>query len=115
MMNTQSMSHKITRILLGAVFFVVLIFSIYLPSEVTWNVLLFALFKAAVAVIFTWLFFLILSDTLLKSIIASVEHMQEKRKEGGLLYHFIKPADNEIIPKPELKKSKKSKKKKMKS
>ena len=63
------------------------------------------------AVILAWLFFLILSDTLIKSIMASVGDMQKKREEGGLLYHFIKPADNEIVPKPPKEKPKKSKKK----
>jgi len=90
------------------VLFAVLGFSLYLADNVTWEYLIITIFKALVAVLFAWLFFLMLSDSIIKSIMSSVDDLQEERKMGGLLYHFIKPADNELIPKT--KKSKKTKK-----
>ena len=96
-MNPQAISRNITRVLLYGIFLTVTSFSVYLADDVTWKVLLFALFKGILAVIFSWLFLLILSDAIVKSIISSVADSQHRRKEGGLLYHFIKPADNEGI------------------
>jgi hypothetical protein len=97
-MHSKIMSHKITHTLLGAVFFLVSTLSLYLSTELTWEALLFALFKGIIAIVFAWLFFLILSDTILKSIMTTMSGMSDMRKEGGLIYHLIKPAENEIIP-----------------
>ena len=110
-MFAQKMTKEITKTLLKWVFLVVLGFSLYLSDDVTWPNLIASLLKALIAVIFAWLFFLMLTDSIIKSIMASVEDLQEERKKGGLLYHFIKPADNEILPKDkESKKRKKTKK-----
>ena len=114
-MFSQKMSQEVTRVLLHLVFFSVLGFSLYLADNVTWAYLLVAILKALMAVLFAWLFFLMLTDSIIKSIMSTVEDLQEDRKKGGLLFHFIKPADNELIPKKtkekKAKKPKKAKKK----
>ncbi len=109
-MSPEKISRELTRTLLYMVFFTVLGFSLFLAPHISWDQILIAIFKALISVVFAWFFFLMIADSLVKSISATVADLQEERKKGGLLYHFIKPADNEVIFEP--KKSKKSKKSK---
>ncbi len=95
-MQTQKISKSITKVVLLLLFFLVFFMSI-LFSE-TWNFesLLVALVKGCIASALGWIFFIILSDTLVKSIVASALESKATREEGGFLYHFIEPSENEI-------------------
>ena len=98
-MNTSTIAKALTKALLGTLFLFVLLLSLFLSPQITWAVLTFSLFKAALATSLGWLFFLILSDALVKSIASSAKHAKAKRFDGGMLYHFLKPDENEIIDK----------------
>ena len=57
---------------------------------------MFALGTSALTFLFGWIFILILCDALVKSIASSAHEANATRKEGGFLYHFIKPDRNEV-------------------
>ena len=109
-LQSKVISKVITKILLQVVFLMVFGFSLYLSNDLSWENFVFSLFKGIIAVIFSWLFFLILSDTIVKSLMLSVSELQEKRKDGGLIYHFIRPAENEVREKKSRVRTEKSKK-----
>ncbi|MBF0431604.1 MAG: hypothetical protein HQK83_10015 [Fibrobacteria bacterium] len=109
-MDAQNITRNLSKIIIHSIVLTVIGFSLYLTDEISLNAIIFILFKGLIAYIFFWIIFLILTDSLVKSMMISVADLQEKRKDGGLLYHLIKPADNEIIVK-EIKKMRKKKKK----
>jgi hypothetical protein len=109
-MNTLSLAKTITRTLVPALFLSVLGFSLLLAPEITWAQIGFAFAKGALAAIFGGIFLLILSDTMVKSIASSVTEARASRKDGGFLFHFIKPEPGEILddePEPPKKAKKK--------
>jgi hypothetical protein len=106
--DSHEIARMITRVLLNAVFFIVVGFSLFLADDITWGALMFAITKGVMALFFSWLFFLILSDTIVKSIISNVAQKHELRREGGLIYHFVDPLENEVIQGKELESRKKS-------
>lgn len=108
-MEPQKICQHIIKSLLPVIFLLVTFFSLYLGAGLTWDTLVFAVFKGIMATIFAWLFYLIVLDAIVKSIMASFSGMSEKRREGGLIYHFIKAADNEILEKSRGKKPAKKK------
>ena len=96
-MNTLSLAKAITRTLVPALFLSVFAFSLLLAPEINWSQIGFAFAKGALAAIFGGIFLLILSDTMVKSIASSVAEAKASRKEGGFVYHFIKPEPGEIL------------------
>jgi uncharacterized membrane protein len=99
MTEPHKICQNIIKFLLPVIFLTVTFFSLYLAPALTWNAMVFAAFKGIIATFFAWLFYLIVLDAIIKSIMSSFSGMSEKRREGGLIYHFIKAADNEIIEK----------------
>ena len=109
-MDTLSIAKTITRAILATLVFAVIGFSLLLAPEINSTQIIFALGKGFLTFVFGWIFILILSDTLVKSIAASAMEAQVSRKEGGMLYHFIKPEPGEVVegksPKPTVESSK---------
>jgi hypothetical protein len=90
----------ITRYLSGLVALSIFSFSLLMSPEIDGGVMAFSFLKACAALAFSWLFFLIIADTLVRSIaISAVEH-EARRKDGGLLYHFLRADPGEILNKP---------------
>ena len=96
-MNTEKITSSITHALLVIVFFTVVGFSLFLAEELSWTHLAVAFIKGCIAVGLAWIFFYILLDALVKSVITSALASQAKRFNGGLLFHFIKPEAQEIF------------------
>ena len=95
-MNTPPLTKAITRAVLVALFLAVVGFSLLLAPEITGTVVVFSLLKGLLTVLFGWIFVMILSDTLVKSIVFSALEANASRKDGGILYHFLKPDRGEL-------------------
>lgn len=95
-MNTVSIAKAITKAVLVMLFLAVVGFSLLLAPEVTWSHIGFALLKGALTVLFGAVFLLILTDTMVKSIAASAIESRASRREGGFIYHFLKPDPGEL-------------------
>lgn len=95
-MNSLSIAKAITRAVLMTLFLAVVGFSLLLAPEITWPHIAFALLKGALTVLFGAVFLLILTDTMVKSIAASAIEARASRREGGFLYHFLKPDPDEL-------------------
>jgi hypothetical protein len=95
-MNSLSIAKAITRAVLAMLFLAVVGFSLLLAPEITWPHIGFALLKGALTVLFGAVFLLILTDTMVKSIAASAIEARASRREGGFLYHFLKPDPDEL-------------------
>jgi hypothetical protein len=94
--NVQQLVKAMTRSALSALVFLVFLFSILAVPELTWENLLHAGLKALLAGILGQIFLLIIFDTVVRSIVASAVEAKAKRREGGLLFHFLKPDPDEI-------------------
>jgi hypothetical protein len=94
--NISQLVKTITRSALGAVVFLVFLLSVLAATEVTWSTMLFAALKAFLAGVLGQVFLLIIFDTVVRSIVASANEAQAKRRDGGLLFHFLKPDPDEI-------------------
>ena len=55
--------------------------------------------KAIVGFIIFWLFGIIISDTVIKAIITSIEDTSAQKWEGGVVSHFIPSSKDEIFEK----------------
>ena len=95
-MNTLPIAKAITRTVLTLLFLTVTGFSFLLAEEITWPLIAFSLLKGFLAVVFGWIFVLILTDTMVKSIVYSAVEARASRREGGFLYHFLRPDPGEI-------------------
>jgi hypothetical protein len=94
--NVQQLVKVMTRSALSALVFLVFLFSILTVPEVTWENMLHAGLKALLAGILGQVFLLIIFDTVVRSIVASAVEAKAQRREGGLLFHFLKPDPDEI-------------------
>lgn len=95
-MNSMSIAKAVTRAVLVTLFLAVVGFSLLLAPEITWEHIGFALLKGALTVLFGAVFLLILTDTMVKSIAASALEAHASRREGGFIYHFLKPDKDEL-------------------
>jgi hypothetical protein len=96
-MDAQSIAKAITRAILVTLVLAVVGFSLLFAPEINANEVIFAIGKGFLTLLFGWIFILILSDTMVKSIAASAIEANASRKDGGMLYHFLKPEKNEIL------------------
>lgn len=95
-MDSMSMAKSITRTVLAALVLAVVGFSLLLAPEINARQIAFALGKGLLTMIFGWIFILILTDTIVRSIASSALEARASRREGGILFHFLKPEPNEI-------------------
>lgn len=94
--NVQQLVKTLTRSALSALVFLVFLLSVLTASEVSWESMLHAALKALFAGILGQIFFLIIFDTVVRSIVSSAIEANAKRREGGLLFHFLKPDPDEL-------------------
>lgn len=95
-MNILSIAKAITRASLVLLFLAVVGFSLLLAPEITWPLIGFALLKGGLTVLFGAVFLLILTDTMVRSIASSAMEAHASRREGGFIYHFLKPDPGEL-------------------
>lgn len=98
-MDALSIAKSITRAILVTLVLAVIGFSLLLAPEINASQILFALGKGFLTLVFGYIFILILSDTMVKSIASSAMEARATRKDGGMLYHFLKPDPGEILEK----------------
>lgn len=96
-MDALSIAKAITRAILGALVLAVIGFSLLFAPQIDGTQLAFALGKGLLTYLFGEIFILILSDTLVKSIASSALEAQATRKDGGMLYHFLRPDPGELL------------------
>ena len=104
-MDALSIAKSITRAILVTLVLAVIGFSLLFAPEINASQIMFAIGKGFLTLVFGSIFILILTDTMVKSIASSAIESQATRKDGGMLYHFLKPDPGEIIE--EVKSSKK--------
>lgn len=95
-MDALSIAKTITRAVLVTLVLAVISFSLLLAPQLDAAHILFALGKGLLTFLFGWIFILILSDTMVKSIASSALESRASRKDGGFIYHFLKPEPGEI-------------------
>lgn len=95
-MDTLSIAKAITRAILVTLVLAVVGFSLLFAPRIDANQIMFALGKGILTFLFGWIFILILSDTMVKSIAASAMEAKATRKDGGFIYHFLKPDRDEV-------------------
>ncbi|MDB5048714.1 MAG: hypothetical protein JWO30_1785, partial [Fibrobacteres bacterium] len=79
-MDALSIAKAITRAILVTLVFAVIGFSLLFAPEITAAQILFAVGKGFLTLIFGWIFILILSDTMVKSIASSALESRATRK-----------------------------------
>jgi hypothetical protein len=99
-MDALSIAKAITRAVLVTLVLAVFGFSLLLAPEINGEAVTFALIKSILTLVFGWIFILILSDTIVRSIASSAMEARASRRDGGFIYHFIKPENNEIKDEP---------------
>jgi hypothetical protein len=96
-MDSLSIAKAITKAVLMTLVLAVVGFSLLLAPEINATQVAFALGKGFLTFLFGWIFFLILTDAMVRSIASSALEAQASRKDGGMLYHFIKPEPGEVV------------------
>ena len=96
-MDALSIAKTITRAVLITLVLAVIGFSLLLAPQLDAAHIVFALGKGLLTFLFGWIFILILSDTLVKSIASSAMEARASRKDGGIIYHFLKPEPGEVV------------------
>lgn len=102
-MNIQHLVRVMTRSALGALVFLVFLLSILAAPTLSWESLLHAALKALLAGLVGHIFLLIVLDTVVRSIVSSAVESHARRREGGLLFHFLKPDPDEVDSETEVK------------
>lgn len=94
--NVQLLVRALTRSALGAMVFLVFLLSMLAAPQLNWDTFLHAALKAAFAGVLGQIFLLAVFDTVVRSIVASANEAKVRRREGGLLFHFVKPDPDEL-------------------
>ncbi len=90
----------ITRSVLGLIFITVVSLSLLLSPDLAWEDIAMAFLKGMLALGFGWIFFLILSDTIVKTIASSLRE-GVNYQETPLLRHFphsLKSNESDLEP-----------------
>ncbi len=96
-MDALSVAKAITRAVLMTLVLAVIGFSLLFAPEINASQVVFALGKGLLTFLFGWIFILILMDALVRSIASSALEARATRKDGGMLFHFLKPDPGEIV------------------
>lgn len=96
-MDALSIAKSITRAVLVTLVLAVIGFSLLLAPHIDGTQTAFALGKGLLTYLFGEIFILILSDTMVKSIASSAREAQASRKDGGMIYYFLKPEPGELL------------------
>ncbi|MGL1935111.1 MAG: hypothetical protein OCD01_08825 [Fibrobacterales bacterium] len=94
-LDSQGLTRAITKTLVILVFWGVLGISLFIRDTITINDLLFDLAKSLVVCGVFWILFLIISDTLVKSMIHSAKSESADRFEGEMTFHVTQDTPEE--------------------
>ncbi len=94
-MELRQITNAVTKTLVIVVFWVVLLVDLILEPIISFKEIGFALVKAIVLSGVFWLLFVMLVDTLLKSILLDAKEKKVDRAEGGISYHVTEPSAEE--------------------
>ncbi len=97
MAQPERVARALSSSLAGMLFFAAVAMSLFLTEEITWDSVLFALAKGALAMAGGWLFFSMVCDAAVKTISTSASRAGATRREGGLIFHLLPPDPDEII------------------
>lgn len=95
-MEVRPVTQAVTKTLIVLVFWMVFLLSLYLGDSLSFNAILFSLFKAVVVCGIFWVMFALLVDTFVKSMLASAREKKVDRVRGGLSYHLAEPSPEEL-------------------
>ena len=96
-MDALSIAKAITRAVLVTLVLAVIGFSLLLAPTIDGTQIAVALGKGLLTLLFGWIFILILSDTMVRSIASSALEARATRKDGGMIFHFLKPDPGELL------------------
>lgn len=95
--KTFPIAKAITRYALGILVFIVFFLSVLASPNMDADDIMHAAMKATIAGVMGYLFLLLVFDTVVKSIVSSAIESQARRREGGLIFHFLKPDPDEVL------------------
>jgi|GEM_PF-1947683 len=93
--DIRKLVKSITRSAVVAVVFLVFLLANLAAPEMNGETLRQAAVKALLAGVLGQIFLLIIADTVVRSIVSSAQEARASRREGGLLFHFLKPDPDE--------------------
>jgi len=100
-MDVVPLIKRLTRTLVVAVFWLIMLLSMFLANSLTIPVLLFILVKSLLVSALLWIFLAISLDAIIKVMVADAHEKQVDRLDGGLSYHFAKPTIEEVMAQKE--------------
>lgn len=95
-MELRQITNAVTKTIVILVFWIVFLIDLLLEPTIGFKEIAFALIKAVVISGVSWLLFVMLVDTFLKSILLDAKEKKADRVEGGLSYHVTEPNAEEI-------------------
>ncbi len=96
MIKTARLTRAITRYLITLLFFLTVGFSLFLSPDLSWQSIVTSLLKGLLISVASWIFFLIVSDTFVKSLLASARDASIPPEQRDLLSHFV-PAEGSVV------------------
>ena len=94
-MELRQITNAVTKTLVIVVFWVVFLLLLLLSPSISFGEIGFALIIAVIASGVFWLFFVILIDTFLKTVVLDAKEKKADRIDGGLSYHVTEPSAEE--------------------
>jgi len=95
-MELRPITNAVTKTLVVVIFWVVLLIDLLLEPTISFKEIILALIKAVVMSGLFWLFFVMLVDTFLKTILLDAKEKKADRTDGGLSYHITEPSPEEL-------------------
>jgi signal transduction histidine kinase len=95
-MELRRIVNAITKTLVVVAFWAMFLVSLLLEPEISFMQIAMALIKAVVISGVFWVLFVMLVDTLLKTILLDAKEQNVDRIDGGLSYHVTEPSSEEI-------------------
>lgn len=95
-MNTPALSKTITNVLVGLIFWMVLLLSLLLRDELTIEAILFDVGKSLVVAGIAAFLLTIVNDAFVKTMVLAAKTQKVDRFQGGLSYHVAPPTREEM-------------------
>ncbi len=89
MIKTAKLTRIIARYLITLLFFLTVGFSLFLSPDLSWPSIVSSLIKGLLLSVASWIFFLIISDTFVKSLLASAREASLPPEQRDLLSRFV--------------------------
>ena len=95
-MELRRIVNAITKTLVVVAFWAMFLVSLILEPEINFMQIAIALVKAVILSGVFWILFVMLVDTLLKTILLDAKEKNADRIQGGLSYHVTEPNPEEV-------------------